>query len=101
MASEIQTYALAQTSWPGSLPLQIRDESGQRLCTVPKDFLVGSAVEALALLTQIAAMCVTEPGFLVDRNREDLSVVSQLDGSVLTWKRQGEGQRAPFAWRDF
>lgn len=101
MAPTSQLYSLAKSEWPLSLPIQVHDQSGQRLCVVPKDFLVGSGSEPLPLLTQLVGMCVSEPGFLVSKHsRERLSNVDQLDGKTLIWMRQGESQCASVASRD-
>lgn len=83
-------YPLALDHWPGSTRLLVHDQSGQRLCTVPRDFLLTSAVDAVALLASIVRMCVLEDGRLVDEQLNGVANVAQLDGRRSVWVREGE-----------
>lgn len=87
---QTQTYDLAQSSWRNSAPIEVCDESGQRLCTVPYDFLIGSGVEALTLLARITSMCVVEEGFLADQELRELKDIGQLAETGPIWVRNGK-----------
>lgn len=66
------------------------DQSQQRLCTVPQDFLLRSAVDPVALLASIVRMCVEEAGRLVDEQLNEVADVGQLGSGRLIWLRAGK-----------
>lgn len=89
-SAPVQYYPLAHHAWPGELPISVYDESGQRLCVVPRAFLAGCATDPLAHLVRMVRMCVEEDGRLVTLDGVAIEDAAQLSEPRMIWRRVGK-----------